>query len=283
MRIVIPCILALLSVPMAVFGAEQAQAARWNAQGTFSLLPAANLHGTSSDAGITDYRVRLSQTLTIDKRLSLTIGGGYGLKHIDAPAAADLPPDLHALFLDAGAHYHIDDRSFATLKLMPGFYSDFGDIGSEDLRMPLIALGGYRFESGVTLVGGFVYRAGYHAASFIPVLGLSYQPNEQWKIDLMLPRPGITYSPSRTLKCFLAGDFASDEYELHGRSRGVRALRYSDLKAMAGIEYQAANELRLTAATGYAFERRFSFYDGTRGDLRLDDAPFMRLTVDIGW
>jgi hypothetical protein len=41
--------------------------------------------------------------------------------------------------------------------------------------------------------------------------------------------------------------------------------------------------IKLTAVGGYSFERRFIFFDATRRDLRLDDIPFFKLSLDIGW
>ena len=59
--------------------------------------------------------------------------------------------------------------------------------------------------------------SGITPASIIPALGFSYQPNQYWRFDLVAPRPAITYFASRQLQLFVAGDFASDEYELKDR------------------------------------------------------------------
>ena len=211
------------------------------------------------------------------------MGGGYGLKHIDASYLAALPQDLHALFLEIGAKYRINKRSFASLRLSPGFYSDFKDLGTDDLRMPILALGGYNFENGFSVVGGFIYRLGYHSNSFIPALGFSYQPNQYWRFDATAPRPGITYFASRQIQLFVAGDFASDEYELHDLSLGAKVIKYSDFKAMAGFNYLPSSAIKVSTSAGYAFERKFSFYDSTRPDLRVEDVPFFKVSLDYGW
>ena len=255
----------------------------WNSQFSFTYLPDADLNGTSASAGISDFRMRLVRNQKITNNLTLTAGGGYGLKHIDASSTANLPHDLHAVFLEAAAHYRINRKSFASIRLYPGFYSDFRDIGSDDVRLPLLALGGYSFDNGITIVGGFVYRFGYHAAAFIPALGITYQVNDRWRLDLIAPRPAVTYSASPKLKLFVCGDFSSDEYELHDRSLGAKVIRYRDLKVMGGIEYLPSNDVKLSAALGYAFDRRFDFYDASRSGMGLDDVIFLRLSLDLGW
>lgn len=255
----------------------------WSGQVALGVLPAADLVGRATSVGISDQRFRLAKTRKLDSKTTLTVAGGYSLKHIDASSSAGLPQDLHALFFEAGAHYGINEKSFVMLKLYPGLYSDFGDIGSDDLRLPVLALGGYAFDNGITLVGGVAYRFGYHAAQLIPAIGLSYQPDERWRLDLIIPRPGISYNASRQVRVFLAGDFGSDEYELKDRSLGAKAIRYSDYKVLGGFDYLPAPTVKLSTALGYAFERSFDFFDGNRPGMRIDDVPFLRLSLDVGW
>jgi len=255
----------------------------WNVATTFAHLPGADLHGTPGSVGISDYRLKIARNLKLDERLTLTLGGGYGLKHIDSSPAAALPRDLHALFVEAGLRYRINDRSFASIKLYPGFYSDFKELGEDDLRMPVLALGGYSFDNGLSVVGGLIYRFGYHAAQFIPALGFSYQPDPNWRFDLIAPRPGITYVASRRLQLFVAGDFASDEYELKDLTFGAKAIKYSDLKAMVGVQYLPVPAVRISTSAGYAFDRKIAFFDGNRPDMRVDDVPFVKVSLDFGW
>ena len=257
----------------------------WNAQVSVGVLPSADLHGIPGNVGITDYRMRIGRNIRLNERLTLSLGGGYGLKHVDTSSAAALPQDLHSLFIEAGASYRISDRSFASIKLYPGLYSDFKDLGADDLRVPSLLVGGYSFDYGLTVVGGFIYRYGYYASQLIPALGFIYQPDDHWRIDLIAPRPGVTYLASRQLQLFVAGDFASDEYEIKDRSFGAKAIRYNDYKAMAGVYYLPTPSVKISTFVGYAFERKFAFFNGTRlePDLRMDDVPFLKISLDVGW
>jgi hypothetical protein len=262
---------------------EYGPSADWNAQFSVAHLPSASVGGESADVGVTDYRFKLTRNTLLNERTTMIFGGGYGLKHLDVSGLTALPQDLHSLYLEAGVNYRFNERSFASLRLMPGFYSDFKDIGGDDLRMPVLALGGYTFDSGISLVGGFVCRFGYHAGQYIPALGVSYQPNQNWKFDLIAPRPAITYFASRQLQFFVGGDFSSDEYELKDHSLGAKVIKYSDLKAMGGCNYLPTKNMKVITSVGYAFERRFMFFDGNRNDLRVDDVPFFRVALELGW
>lgn len=255
----------------------------WNIQLSLGYLPSADLRGVNGSVEIGDYRFRLNRNFKLDTKTTLSIGAAYGLKHIEATAAAGLPQDLHALSLETSINYRINEHSFASLRLSPGLFSDFGNIGSDDVKMPVLAMAGYSFDNGLTLVGGFVYRVGHHSAPFLPVAGLTYQPNQYWRFDLVAPRPGVTYIPSRQVRLFAAGDFASDEYELKDRSSGAKALKYRDYKVMFGAEYLLTPVIKLTGTAGYAFDRSFEFYDGTRGNIRIDNVPFIKFSLDVGW
>lgn len=269
----------------------------WNTRLSVGYLPAADLGGTNGSASVKDYRFRLAHDLKLDSGVILTLGGGYGLKHIDATTDVldvlidnqqhqqfkMLPKYLHSLYVETGAYYPIGKRDFVTLKLYPGLYSDFEAIDSNDVRMPVLLLAGHTFNNGATLVGGAAYRYGYHAAQLILVLGVSYQPSPHWRIDLVAPRPGLSYIASRKLRLYVAGDFASDEYELKDPALGAEAIRYRDYKVIGGAEYQLKPGIRLNGAAGYSFDRAFDFFGGKHPSLGIDDAPFLHLSLEAGW
>jgi hypothetical protein len=144
-------------------------------------------------------------------------------------------------------------------------------------------MGSYSYENGITVIGGFIYRFGYHSMPLLPVVGLTYQPDPHWRIDLTAPRPGVTFISSQRLSFFLAGDFVNDEYGLHDDTVRAGSLTYRDYKILCGVDYLPANSAKLSAAVGYAFDRSIEFHDTTRQTLRLDDVPFVRLSLDLAW
>jgi hypothetical protein len=81
----------------------------------------------------------------------------------------------------------------------------------------------------------------------------------------------------------VAGDFAGDEYQIHDASVGAGALKYRDLKVMGGVDYLPKPNITCSAAIGYAFDRSFEFYDSSRSNLRIEDVPFFKFSLDIGW
>lgn len=255
----------------------------WDASFSVVSISDGDIHGTSHDASITDYRLKLGRNISIDEKLTFNIGAAYGLKHMDLDSISILPDDLHAISLDLGGSYKISPKSFVSLKGSPGIYSDFSDDSANSLKMPLLLLAGHNYDNGIAAIAGFMYRFGYHSVNFIPAIGFSYQPNKEWRFDAIAPRPAITYSASRQLQIFVNGDFASDEYDISRKNYDADAIKYSDLKVSGGVNYKPIPPVKISAALGYAFDRQFTFYDGRRNDMRIDNAPFFRLSLDLGW
>jgi hypothetical protein len=53
--------------------------------------------------------------------------------------------------------------------------------------------------------------------------------------------------------------------------------------AAGGVDYLPTRQVKISGAVGYAFGRDFIFYDGNRPDMTLDNVPFVRLSLDLGW
>jgi len=51
-----------------------------------------------------------------------------------------------------------------------------------------------------------------------------------------------------------------------------------------GDQYIPLPAVKLSTSVGcYAFVRKFAFYDGNRPDLRVDDVPFLKVSLEVGW
>ena len=72
---------------------------------------------------------------------------------------------------------------------------------------------------------------------------------------------------------------------VEGEAFGAKAIKYSDIKAMGGINYLPNPAVKISAAIGHTFDRKFVFYDGVvhRPDLRMDNVPFFKVSLDVGW
>jgi len=73
------------------------------------------------------------------------------------------------------------------------------------------------------------------------------------------------------------------EYHLHDPSIGANYISYRDYRTLTGADIQLFPFVKLGISGGYAFARKFVFYERNRNDVNLDGAPFGRLDVMFTW
>jgi hypothetical protein len=227
--------------------------------------------------------VGFSHRFVIDPKVELSAGMSYSLRTIDAPDSARLPDELHNLSLNLGAVYHVNDRLTLGIRVSPGAGSDFKAFSGGDIRVPVAFHANFQTSRTLSLMGGIAYTGMNHSYPVLPVLGLIYAPSEQWMFAVGFPRTGAIYKPDRKTELYTGAEFAGGEYQLHDPSVGAGVISYRDYRAVAGADFRVLPFAKLGIAGGYAFARRFTFYDGNRGDINLEGAPFGRVALTFNW
>lgn len=262
---------------------EQPPRTLWNASVDLTWLPDNDIRGTGGSVGMEEVAAKFGRKFQLTPSLNLSSDIAYSLRNIDAPAGARLPEALHTISVNVGGNYQVDKDISLTLLVAPGLNGDFEEIGSDDIRTRIGFMGRYNYSEKLTLLAGLIYQQGNKSIPVLPVLGAIYRPDERWVLSLAAPRPGVTYSPNRTSSYYIGGEFAGTEYQLHDASLGAKIISYRDFRALAGAEYSLISALKVNVAGGYAFARKFVFYDGSRADVELDDGPFVRVGVSLAW
>ncbi|HEY5514392.1 MAG TPA: hypothetical protein VIK40_12180 [Geomonas sp.] len=96
----------------------------------------------------------------------------------------------------------------------------------------------------------------------------------------------MTYAPGKELRFHLGAEFFGGEYQLHDTTLGAQVIRYRDFRAIGGSEFTIFAPLKGEVAAGYAFARKFVFYDvfdATRHDIKVDAGPFGRAGSKMEW
>lgn len=246
-------------------------------------LPGSHIRGTGGDLTMGEAKVGFSHRFVINRTVDLSAGMGYSLRTIDAPDSARLPDYLHTLALELGGVYHVDESLTLGIRVSPGISSDFKAFSAGDLRVPVALHANFQATRALSLLGGIAYTGLNHSYPVMPVLGLVYIPSEQWIFALGFPRTGVIYKPDRKTDLYLGAEFAGGEYQLHGPSIGADVISYRDYRAVAGADFQVLPCAKLGIAGGYAFARKFVFYNGNRNDINLDGAPFGRVALTFNW
>ncbi|KAF0220300.1 MAG: hypothetical protein FD174_1380 [Geobacteraceae bacterium] len=263
--------------------AEQPDLHPWNASVDMTWLPASDIRKTGGNIVMEEVETKFGRNYNFSPEFSLSTDFAYSFRKLDAPDSARLPEELHTLSLNLGGNYQLNNKTTLTFLAEPSLNGDFKEIGTDDIRTQLGIMGRYGMSQKLILLAGVIYRQGYKYIPVLPVIGAIYRPDEQWTLSLAAPRPGVAYSPSQTSRYYIGGEFAGTEYQLHDASLGAKIISYRDFRALAGAEYVLFSSIKVNIAGGYAFDRKFVFYDGSRDDVDIDDGPFARLGVSLVW
>ena len=262
---------------------EQTGLHPWNASVDLTWFPDSDIRNTGGKIGMQEVEAKFGRSYPLSPDFTLSTDFAYSLRKLDAPDSARLPEELHTLSVKFGGNYQLNKNTALTFLVTPSVNGDFKAIGTDDIRTQFGILGRYNMSAKLTLLAGIIYRQGSRSFPVRPIIGAIYRPNEQWTLSLAAPRPGVTYSPNQTSSYYISGEFAGTEYQLHDASIGAKIISYRDFRTIAGAEYILFSAIKVNIAGGYAFDRKFVFYDGSRDDVDIDDGPFARVGVSLVW
>ena len=263
--------------------AKRPQKSLWETSVETTWLPGSAIRGAGSDLSMVEVKAGFTKRFRINPKVELSTGVNYSLREIDAPEIARLPESLQTLSVNLGGEYHASDGLKLGFRVSPGVSSDFKSFDTNDIRVPVALHATYQMSKRLSLLGGIAYTGQNHSFPVLPVIGVLYMPAEQWVFALGFPRTGVIYKPNRKSDFFVGVEFSGGEYRLHDPSMGADIISYRDYRALAGAEIKLFPFVRLGIAGGYAFSRKFVFYEGNRSNINLDDAPFGRLAIKFFW
>lgn len=197
---------------------------------------------------------------------------------------APVPDRLQTVAAVIGIDYMHNDDVGAFIQIKPGIYTqrDFDDAA---------------FDAPITLGRIFVLQpdhlyffAGANAAFLrgrfpvIPIAGLIWEPNDQWKVVGMLPEPRVIYSPNDKWDFWAGGELTGGSFRTDRNNTIVPArlngaqVDYSEYRAGGGLIYSPTERFSVDLGGGYAIQRQFDFH---RADVKFktDGAPYLRLEV----
>jgi hypothetical protein len=258
----------------------------WDTAITGSWWPRSGSADAGGDIGMSEEKVRASRRYRVTPTLSLTPEIAWSRLQVSAPATARLPSSLQTAAIGLRGDYRPMPHLTLTALLSPGLAGDFRHFGGEDIRFRLAVTGRYAFSDRFTLLSGFIYQQGYQALPVFPVVGAIFRPDEQWTIALGAPRTGVIYAPVKELRLYLGGEYSGNEYQLHDTTLGAKVIRYREVRAAAGADFTIVPPLKGEVTAGFAFARKFQFYDlfdATRQDIDVDPGPFVRAGLSMEW
>lgn len=201
------------------------------------------------------------------------------------------PDGIHTLGIGAGVGRRIDERWTVSATVGPQFYR------LEDMDSSAIGFGGvvravYRWRPNVTLALGLGIQPD-RDVPVLPAMGMRWDINTNWTLNLMFPKPEIIYKVNSDLDVFAGvglnfAVFRADKdmgeklnSDVLNPSRYNNALgTYRDFHLGAGVDYKLARGLYLSAEGGYSVGREFDY---TRLDETLSFKPAPYVQTSIRW
>jgi hypothetical protein len=195
---------------------------------------------------------------------------------------APVPEHLQGVAGTIGIDYMHNNDVGAFIQVKPGFYTE-NDFNSSSFDAP-ITLGRIFVLQPDKLYVFVGANASFLRGQFpvIPLAGLIWLPNEQWKLMAILPEPRIIYSVCDKLDLWVGGQLTGGSFRTDREDTIVphklsnAQVDYADYRVGGGLIYSPCDAITINFGGGYAIERSFDFY---RADIKYktDPAPYLRL------
>jgi len=183
---------------------------------------------------------------------------GLGAHLFSGPNTLDLPGHVFDAYMDLS--YRALDREWGGISVgvTPGIYGDFENLGEKSFQVTGRVMADYSLSPELTLVGGIAVVRQLRS-HWLPVGGLIWTPNEDWQLDLTIPRPRIARRLHQTeemdLWGYVAGQFGGGSWSVRDEFGDNVLLSYSDLRLLGGVNLWRSSGRELSAEFGYVFSR----------------------------
>ncbi len=199
---------------------------------------------------------------------------------------AHLPNTLQSTNLIVGFDIQLADQWLMRVDAAPGIYSDFVDLSSRDINVPIIIGASYLVNKDLQWVVGMSIDI-WREFPVLPGVGVRWQFADQWVLNAILPNPRLEYQLTKTATLFVGGELKGGTYMVNGdfgRSHGEyklnqTVLTYSEIRTGAGVSWKPIPFLTVEASGGVVPYRE---YDFNRADFRIhsdDVAPYAEIGI----
>ena len=193
------------------------------------------------------------------------------------PASAPLPNTLQSVNFVIGTDLAIGDKTIIRIEAHPGLYSDFTEITSSDIDVPVQIGGTYLWSKDLQIIFGLQIDL----KSDLPIIGLPgvrWQFADKWVLSAIPPKPQLQYELSNSLTLYTGLEILGGTYHLndsfgtnHGHAGGNTSnfngniVDFTELRAGVGFTWKFLPNLSLDVSGGYMPYREFSVHQNKIG------------------
>jgi hypothetical protein len=225
--------------------------------------------------------ISLSGRHELQDGLQLAYGLAYDTNLLLADAAVPLPDDLTVFSVNLGLIRKLDPDWTVALFARPGFYSDFKQLGSRSLNVPVLLTANWTVRPDLRWTFALSYN-GFSRNPLLPVLGVRWDFAPDWNLEVGFPRTGVTWQANDRLALHLDAGFQGGSYRVMRAPAALPALAgtlldYREIRAGAGLDFKLADATTLSLEAGFVADRRFDYHQrGYRLD--GDSAGYLKLS-----
>ena len=211
----------------------------------------------------------------------LIVTPGFAVRYLDGPIAPDVPPRVYDAYLELRHLRKLREWLGIDLSVTTGAYSDFERYDDSAIRISGRAIGSFQWRDDLKLVLGIVYLD-RDDISMLPAAGLIWIPNDDWRMDLVFPRPRIArkmwidgWSEDWL---YLAAEFGGGSWQIERVGGATDQMTIRDYRILFGLERKSPLGRGRRIEIGYVFGRAVEYAGGTP-DVRPNPTAIIRAGV----
>jgi hypothetical protein len=183
----------------------------------------------------------------------------------EGPMTPSLPAELYQASLQMTWLPKISERWRLILSVNPGVYSDFQSTDSSAFRITGLGLAAYDWvPDRLNLVLGVVYLD-RDDINILPAAGLTWTPNDDWKLELVMPRPRLArrlnYDVDFENWLYLAGEIGGGTWQIQLDDMTTQRMTVRDFRIVLGVERKLDGGAGGRLEVGYVLGRQIEFRD----------------------
>ena len=213
--------------------------------------------------GITDVPFATSfAPVWFDDMPALLVTPGFGFHFWQAPDVLELPSTVYDAYVDIAWRTPVNDRWGFGFGITPGVYGDYRQWSPHAFQLTGWGLVDYKINPAWNVVAGaaVVRQLGMRV---LPVGGLIWTPNEQTRLELLVPRSRLvrkvrSFDGGGGLWTYTALQFGGGSWAVTLPDDTTALGTVSDLRAILGVEWFRTRTVAGVAEVGYVFARTIS-------------------------
>lgn len=256
----------------------------------FGWVGGASTHGGGTEFGSVD-ELKSSGRYVLSSQVSRRVLMHFGVEwqrfSFGRPESVPIPDSLQQIDALLGLDWQFNDQWLFRADLRPGIYSDFQDIGWNDVGAPFVLSAAYLANADLQWVFGLLIdpRSNYPV---IPAVGARWKFADQWTLRALVPEPRLEYEISEKMIAYLGGEFDLGTYRLSDRFGDVRSyaalngaiVDYMEARVGPGFSWRIRPEIEIGASGGCMVYRRF-YFGGRHPLLSSEPAPYFQINCQL--